>query len=71
MSLTQAQSEKRRVLGTKQAGEFLGISRDTVSRLCRMHLFPNATQDAEGHPWHIPFEDVELYKRNKSKQERS
>ena len=49
------------ILGTKAASEILGISSPSVARLCREGKFPHASQDGEGHPWHIPRKDIDNY----------
>lgn len=41
-------------MGTKEASEKWGYSQSAISRWCRMGLIPDATQDAERSPWHIP-----------------
>jgi len=41
-------------MGTKEASEKWGYSQRTISEWCRKKLIVDATQDAEGSPWHIP-----------------
>ena len=61
-------SEGEDVLGTFAVAKILGMSRDRVSALCRKGAFPQARQDGQGRPWHIPKEDVENYARGKHHQ---
>lgn len=49
------------IVGTAAASQLLKVKQATVSKMCRQGKFPNATQDKEGHPWHIPLEDIEEY----------
>ena len=53
-------------VGTKAASEMLNLSQTTVSKLCREKKLPNAVQDDQGHPWHIPVSDIEEYKKQHS-----
>lgn len=51
------------IVGTAVASQLLGVKQATVSKMCRQGRFPNASQDNQGHPWHIPLEDIENYQR--------
>ena len=57
--------ERRREVGTTEAAELLGKSRDTVSDWCRKGKFPNAHQFGTGRPWSIPIEDIEAFERKR------
>ncbi len=41
-------------MGTKEASIKWGYTQATISKWCREGLIPNATQDKERSPWHIP-----------------
>ena len=49
------------IVGTAAASQLLGLKQATVSKLCRQGKFPHAVQDKQGHPWHIPLDDIEKY----------
>ena len=57
---------KKLTVGTVEAGEILGLSRDKVSKLCREHVFPNAHQRQSGCPWSIPISDIESFRKELS-----
>ena len=48
-------------IGSDIASRILSVSQATITRMCRKGIFPNATQDGQGHPWHIPLEDIIAY----------
>lgn len=41
-------------MGTKEAAELWGVKQTRVQAWCRKCNDPRITQDAKGHPWHIP-----------------
>ncbi len=41
-------------MGTSEAAEQWGCSRDKISKACREHKIEGAEQDAPGKPWRIP-----------------
>lgn len=41
-------------MGTSEAAEQWGCSRDEVSRLCRAGKIKGVEQDGKGKPWRIP-----------------
>lgn len=41
-------------MGTKEASDKWGVSRNTISGWCRDGRILNAEQDAKGSPWRIP-----------------
>lgn len=41
-------------MGTSEAADKWGCSRDVVSRLCRDGKIKDAEQDKKGKPWRIP-----------------
>ncbi len=45
---------EKNMMGTSEAAEKWGCSRDGVSRLCRMGKISGAEQDGKGKPWRIP-----------------
>lgn len=45
-------------VGSDIASQIIGVKQATITRMCRKHVFPNATQDGQGHPWHIPLGDI-------------
>ena len=59
-------SIEKPTIGTAEAAEILGRDKNTISRWCREKKFPNAYQKAQGHPWHIPKEDIEEFQKTKN-----
>ncbi|MBQ9210352.1 MAG: hypothetical protein IJ153_01505 [Clostridia bacterium] len=45
-------------VGSDIASQIIGVKQATITKKCRKHVFPNATQDEQGHPWHIPLGDI-------------
>jgi hypothetical protein len=45
-------------MGTKEAAEKWGVRQETIQRRCREGKRPDATQDKQGSPWHIPKDAV-------------
>ena len=49
-------------VGSDIASKILKVTQPTITRKCRNHhAFPNATQDGQGQPWHIPVTDIIAY----------
>ncbi len=55
------------MIGTKEAAEILGYSREYVAKLCRDGVFRSAEQDAKGSPWRLDKEEVERYAKGEKK----
>ena len=45
-------------MGTLDASKKWGYTQETIRRWCKDGLIPNATQDKEGSPWHIPQDTI-------------
>lgn len=54
---------ERATMGTKEAAKELKLKQATISKYCREGKMLGATQDAEGSPWQIPLETIELEKK--------
>lgn len=56
---------KKNMMGTSEAAEKWGCSRDEVSKLCRMGKISGAEQDGKGKPWRIPVDTPNPFEKRR------
>ena len=53
------------MVNSKTAAEYLGVTQQYISKLCRDGVFPNAKQVWDAFPWYVPMEDLEAFAKQR------